>query len=56
MDNGKGNVQYELEIEFANTCQFAQEISSKGIDGLIASLAQRNKSNANATAVAEKKS
>lgn len=26
--------------------QFAQEISSKGIDGLIASLAQRNKSGA----------
>ncbi|MCW5669730.1 MAG: ABC transporter substrate-binding protein, partial [Hydrogenophaga sp.] len=26
--------------------QFAQEIGSKGIDGLIASLAQRNKSGA----------
>jgi phospholipid transport system substrate-binding protein len=30
--------------------QFAQEISAKGIDGLIASLADRNKSNANAAA------
>jgi phospholipid transport system substrate-binding protein len=30
--------------------QFAQEIGAKGIDGLIASLAQRNKSNAGATA------
>lgn len=27
--------------------QFAQEINAKGVDGLIASLAQRNKSNAN---------
>ena len=27
--------------------QFAEEISAKGVDGLIASLAQRNKSNAN---------
>jgi phospholipid transport system substrate-binding protein len=26
--------------------QFAQEINSKGMDGLIASLAERNKSNA----------
>ena len=26
--------------------QFAQEINSKGLDGLIATLAQRNKSNA----------
>jgi phospholipid transport system substrate-binding protein len=30
--------------------QFAQEISAKGIDGLIASLAERNKSNASASA------
>jgi phospholipid transport system substrate-binding protein len=30
--------------------QFAQEISAKGIDGLIASLAARNKSNASASA------
>lgn len=30
--------------------QFAQEISAKGIDGLIASLSQRNKSNSNASA------
>jgi phospholipid transport system substrate-binding protein len=28
--------------------QFAQEINSKGVDGLIAALAERNKSNANA--------
>ncbi|MCW5655033.1 phospholipid-binding protein MlaC [Hydrogenophaga sp.] len=32
--------------------QFAQEISAKGVDGLIASLAQRNKSNAGSTAKA----
>lgn len=36
--------------------QFAQEVSAKGLDGLIASLAQRNKTNASATAVADKKS
>ena len=30
--------------------QFAQEITAKGIDGLIASLAERNKTNAGATA------
>lgn len=30
--------------------QFSQEISAKGIDGLIAALAQRNKSNASASA------
>ncbi len=30
--------------------QFAQEISAKGIDGLIAALAERNKSNASASA------
>ena len=37
--------------------QFAQEISSKGIDGLIAALAQRNKTNAvSKTASSDKKS
>jgi phospholipid transport system substrate-binding protein len=34
--------------------QFAQEINAKGVDGLIASLAQRNKSNASASAGAKK--
>ena len=28
--------------------QFAQEINAKGVDGLIASLVQRNKTNVNA--------
>jgi phospholipid transport system substrate-binding protein len=34
--------------------QFAQEISARGIDGLIATLAQRNKSGA-VTSVGDKK-
>jgi phospholipid transport system substrate-binding protein len=33
--------------------QFAQEISTKGIDGLIASLSQRNKANASANSTAK---
>jgi phospholipid transport system substrate-binding protein len=36
--------------------QFAQEISAKGIDGLIASLAERNKANKASSAVDAKKS
>jgi len=36
--------------------QFAQEISAKGVDGLIASLVQRNQSNTGAGAAAAKKS
>jgi phospholipid transport system substrate-binding protein len=37
--------------------QFAQEISTKGVDGLIAALSERNKSNASEkTNVGEKKS
>jgi phospholipid transport system substrate-binding protein len=35
--------------------QFAQEISAKGVDGLIASLVQRNQSNAGASAATAKK-
>ena len=35
--------------------QFAQEINSKGVDGLIASLAERNRANANGTGALPKK-
>ena len=36
--------------------QFSQEINAKGVDGLIASLAQRNKANTGNGSNAEKKS
>ena len=46
----------QVKVETYRT-QFAQEISTKGVDGLIAALSQRNKSNAGEkTNVGEKKS